>query len=62
MWILRASTQSSQAEVQVMKPTEDVYRDDPVASSPSRSRDILDLLSEVLEESVEVAIGQEKIP
>ena len=45
-----------------MKPTEDVYRDDSVASSPSRSRDILDLLSEVLEESVEVAIGQEKIP
>lgn len=46
----------------MMRPTEDGYRDDPAASSPSRRRDVLDLLSEVLEESVEVAIGQEKIP
>ena len=58
MWILRASTQSSQAEV---RPVGDSYQDQIVSSS-SRRRSVMDILSEALEESVEVSIGQEAIP
>ena len=50
MWILRASTQSSQAEVQ------GAYR----SRSPSlRAQEVLHLISEVLDEGVEVPFGKE---
>ena len=54
MWILRASTQSSQL---------DVYPDHSKSGSGSlRHRQVADILSEELDEGVEVAFGQQQIP
>ena len=54
MWILRASTQSSQL---------DVHHPESNAKAGSlRQQQLMDILSEALDEGVEVAFGQQQIP
>lgn len=53
MWILRASTQSSQL---------DVHPGHHVKAGSLRHQQVMNILAEALDEGVEVAFGQDQIP